>query len=93
MYRILVATDGSEHSRRAVDYAARRQRRAVTGKPAATILGQAAKLGVDEIIIGSRGLGRLGAALLGSVAYKIVHDAKVAVSSCVDRRTATTVTR
>ena len=135
MYRMLVAIDGSEHSRRAVDYAARRakgvpckvdllhvekpvmawevgpvssadsalkvhqleskevldagarqfdqatevERHAVTGEPAATILEQAARLGVDEIIIGSRGLRPLGAALLGSVAYKVVHDAKVAV--------------
>jgi nucleotide-binding universal stress UspA family protein len=135
MYRILVATDGSEHSRRAVDYAARRakgapckiyllhvekpvmaweigpvssieavsavreaesrevldagagqfdqttqvERQAVTGDPAAAILEQATKLAVDEIVIGSRGLRPVGAALLGSVAYKVVHDAKVAV--------------
>jgi nucleotide-binding universal stress UspA family protein len=135
MYRILVAIDGSEHSRRAVGYAARRakgvpckidllhvekpvmawevgpvssieavsevreaesrevldagagqfdqttevERHAVRGEPAATILEQATKLAVDEIIIGSRGLRPFGAALLGSVAYKVVHDAKVAV--------------
>jgi nucleotide-binding universal stress UspA family protein len=135
MYRILVAVDGSEHSRRAVDYAARRakgvpcridllhvqkpvmawevgpvssieaasaereaestevldagvgcfdqttevQRHAVTGEPAAAILEQATKLAVDEIIIGSRGLRPIGAALLGSVAYKVLHDAKIAV--------------
>ncbi|HMA32147.1 MAG TPA: universal stress protein [Casimicrobiaceae bacterium] len=135
MYRILVATDGSEHSRRALGYAARRamsapckiyllhvekpvmawevgalssietvsdvredvsrevldagagqfdqktevERLAVTGEPAATILEQATKLGVDEIVIGSRGLRPLGAALIGSVAYKVLHDAKVAV--------------
>ena len=135
MYRILVATDGSEHSRRAVDYAARRaqgvpckihllhveqpvmawevgpvssietvsavraadsnqvldagaarfdrttdvERHAVVGEPAATILEQAAKLAVDEIIVGSRGLRPVGAALLGSVAYKVLHDAKVPV--------------
>ena len=135
MYRILVAIDGSEHARRAVDYAARRakgvpckidllhvekpvmawevgpvssgeaasnvhqieskevlhagagqfdqttevEKHAVTGEPAATILEQATKLGVDEIIIGSRGLRLLGAALLGSVAYKVLHEAKVPV--------------
>lgn len=135
MYRFLVAIDGSEHSRRAVDYAARRakgvpckihllhvekpvmawevgpvssienvstvreveskevldagagqfdratevERHAVIGEPAATILEQATKLGVDEIIIGSRGLRPAGAALLGSVAYKVLHNAKVAV--------------
>lgn len=135
MYRILVATDGSEHSQRAVAYAARRaksapckiyllhverpvmawevgpvsaieavsagresesrevldagagqfdpatevERHAVTGEPAATILEQATKLAVDEIIIGSRGLRPIGAALIGSVAYKVLHHAKVAV--------------
>ena len=40
---------------------------------------QATKLGVDEIIIGSRGLRPFGAALLGSVPYKVVHDTKVPV--------------
>ena len=135
MYRILVATDGSEHSRRAVAYAARRakgvpckiyllhvqkpvmawevgpvssieavsgvreaesrevldagadqfdqttevERHAATGEPSAIILEQATKLAVDEIIIGSRGLRPVGAALLGSVAYKVLHHAKVAV--------------
>jgi nucleotide-binding universal stress UspA family protein len=135
MYRLLVAIDGSEHSRRAVAYAARRakgvpckidllhvetpvmawevgpvssieavlevrgaeskevldagvgqfdqatevERHTPTGEPAATILEQATELGVDEIIIGSRGLRPFGAALLGSVAYKVVHDAKVPV--------------
>ena len=135
MYKILVATDGSEHARRAVDYAARRtkgdpcriyllhvekpvmawevgpvssieaaaaereaeskdvldagaarfdratevERHAVTGEPAATILDQATKLAVNEIIIGSRGLRPAGAALLGSVAYKVLHEAKIPV--------------
>lgn len=135
MYRILVAVDGSEHSQRALAYAARRakdtpcridllhvekpvmaweigpvspiepvaaareeqsrkllaagaghfdqaievQKHAVRGEPAATILEQAKQLGADEIIIGSRGLRPLGAALLGSVAYQVLHDAQVAV--------------
>ena len=66
-------------ARASIDQTTEVERHAVTGEPAATILEQATKLGVDEIIIGSRGLRPLGAALLGSVAYKVVHDAKVAV--------------
>jgi nucleotide-binding universal stress UspA family protein len=135
MYNVLVAVDGSEHSRRAVSYAARRaqampcnvhllhvekdvmawevgpvssgddvaslreadsvkvledgasqfdasthvERHAVAGDPAKAILDQASELGVDEIILGSRGLRPWGAVVLGSVAYKVVHDAHVAV--------------
>ena len=135
MYRILVAIDGSEHSRRAARYAARRakethckidllhvekavmawevgpvsssevvedarqasaakmldnfahefggsievERHTVVGDPAHAILEEANKLGVDEIVIGSRGLRPLGAVMLGSVAYKVLHDARVAV--------------
>jgi nucleotide-binding universal stress UspA family protein len=135
MYTILVAVDGSEHSRHAVDYAARRakaepckidllhvekpvmawevgpvssiedaeigrevesktlldasaarfdrstevEKLAASGEPAHTILEHAGKLGVDEIVLGSRGLRPMGAALIGSVAYKVLHDAKVAV--------------
>ena len=135
MYTFLVAVDGSQHSRRAVQYAARRARasscriellhveapvmawevgavsstetvaisrdgesrvlldagvrefdhgvivakHAVEGDPAKVILEQAAKLKADEIVIGSRGLRPLGAALLGSVAYKVLHDASIPV--------------
>ncbi len=135
MYRILVAIDGSEHSQRAVAYAARRakdapckidllhvekpvmaweigpvspiepvaaareaesrslleagtgqfdpsievEKHTVRGEPAVTILELAHKLGADEIVIGSRGRSPLGAVLLGSVAYKVLHDARVAV--------------
>jgi len=135
MYKILVAVDGSEHSRRAVEYAARRakgvpckilllhvetpvmawevgpvssseavldgreaesrevlhasacqfdratevEKRVVRGEPATTILEQATRLAVDEVVIGSRGLRPFGAALLGSIAYKVVHEAKMPV--------------
>ena len=54
-------------------------RHTATGEPAAIILEQATRLGVDEIIIGSRGLRPFDAALLGSVAYKVLHEAKVPV--------------
>ena len=55
------------------------ERHAVRGEPAAAILEQATRLAADEIIIGSRGLRPFGAALLGSVAYKVLHEAKVPV--------------
>jgi nucleotide-binding universal stress UspA family protein len=135
MYTIIVATDGSGHARRAVQYAARRARgarcrihllhvekpvmaweigpvspiehvasaretesrkllaesaaqfdpetelekHALRGEPAATILQLAQQLGADEIIMGSHGRRPLGAALLGSVTYKVLHDARIAV--------------
>jgi len=55
------------------------EKHAVTGEPAAAIVEQAAKLAADEIVIGSRGLRPLDAALLGSVAYKVLHDARIPV--------------
>ena len=135
IYTIVVATDDSEHARRAVQYAARRakgarwrihllhvekpvmaweigqvspiehvasaretessnllaesaaqfdaetelEKHALRGEPAATILALARQLGADEIIIGSHGRTPLGAALLGSVTYKVLHDARIAV--------------
>jgi nucleotide-binding universal stress UspA family protein len=51
----------------------------VSGEAAATILEHADRRGVDEIVMGSRGMRPLGAAMLGSVAYKVLHEAKVAV--------------
>ena len=134
MYRVLVAIDGSDHSRRVAHYAARRahdatckvdllhvekpvmswevglvssieaisavhavgskkvlaagaaqfeqatevERHTLIGEPAAVILDEATKLAVDEIIIGSHGMRPFGA-MLGSVAYKVLHDAKVPV--------------
>jgi nucleotide-binding universal stress UspA family protein len=55
------------------------ERHTVTGEPAEAILYEATRLAVDEIIIGSRGLRPFGAALLGSVAYKVLHEAMVPV--------------
>ena len=135
MYSILVAVDGSECSRRAAVYAARRaagaacrvallhveksvmawevgplssgddverlreaesakvlgecaerfdpavplERHVVTGEPAEVILDLAERLHVDEIVVGSRGLGALSAVMLGSVATKVVKEARVPV--------------
>lgn len=61
------------------EHVAEVERHTVTGEPAAAIIEEATRLAVDEIVIGSRGLRPVGAALLGSVAYKVLHDAKVPV--------------
>lgn len=55
------------------------ERHTLTGEPAEAILDEAKRLPADEIIIGSRGLRPFGAALLGSVAYEVLHEAKVPV--------------
>jgi nucleotide-binding universal stress UspA family protein len=55
------------------------ERHTLTGEAAEAILNEATRLAVDEIIVGSRGLRPFGAAVLGSVAYKVLHEAKVPV--------------
>jgi nucleotide-binding universal stress UspA family protein len=50
------------------------------GEPAAKIVEEAARLGVDAIVIGSRGMGAVGSLVLGSVALKVVHEATVPVT-------------
>ena len=49
------------------------------GDPATTIVRFAAKLGCDEIVMGTRGHGGFARMLLGSVASKVLHDARVPV--------------
>lgn len=49
------------------------------GEPARTILGQAKTLGVDAIVLGSRGLGDLAGLVMGSVSHKVMHSAKCGV--------------
>jgi nucleotide-binding universal stress UspA family protein len=50
------------------------------GDPAATIVRRADELGCESIVMGTRGLGRLGSTLLGSVAQRVVHAANVPVT-------------
>jgi nucleotide-binding universal stress UspA family protein len=45
------------------------------GEPADTILESARARGADLIVVGSRGLGTVAGALLGSVSSKVVHHA------------------
>lgn len=45
------------------------------GPPARAIVAQAEKLGVDAIVMGSRGLSDLGGLVVGSVSHKVMHTA------------------
>jgi nucleotide-binding universal stress UspA family protein len=49
------------------------------GDPASSIVGYAHKEGFDQIVIGSRGLGKFKEMVLGSVSNKVLHHAKVSV--------------
>lgn len=53
------------------------------GDPAPRILETAERLGVDTIVLGSRGLGDLSGLVLGSVSHKVAHEAPV---SCITVR-------
>jgi nucleotide-binding universal stress UspA family protein len=49
------------------------------GSPADIILEEAKRLGVDAIVMGSRGLSNLKELLVGSVSHKVLHAAKCTV--------------
>lgn len=49
------------------------------GEPALAITDQAEKLGVEVIVMGSRGLGNWSGMALGSVSHKVSHSAKCGV--------------
>ena len=49
------------------------------GSPATAIIRAAASRAADEIVIGSRGVGRVGA-LIGSVAHDVIHRARCPVT-------------
>ena len=50
------------------------------GPPAAVILREAQRLKAGEIVMGTRGMGKLGGLLLGSVASKVVQLSEVPVT-------------
>jgi nucleotide-binding universal stress UspA family protein len=50
------------------------------GEPAATIASFAKKTGCSEIVLGTRGLGRVAGLVLGSIALKVIHLASVPVT-------------
>jgi len=51
----------------------------VTGMVAPEIVRAASEAGVDQIVMGTRGMGALGGVLLGSVAQRVVHMASMPV--------------
>jgi nucleotide-binding universal stress UspA family protein len=51
------------------------ERRIETGEPGLAVVAAAEELGVDVIVIGSRGRGAIKRALLGSVSTHVVHHA------------------
>ncbi len=63
------------------DAGARKVRRmALTGEPAEALLEEAKRVGADLIVMGTRGLGDLGALLLGSVSHKVIQLADCPVT-------------
>ena len=50
------------------------------GDPGETIARRATELGCESIVMGTHGRGRLGSALMGSVAQRVVHAASVPVT-------------
>lgn len=50
------------------------------GDPAHTLIEMAERHGCDAIIMGSRGIGGVRSALLGSVSHTVLHDSPVAVT-------------
>lgn len=52
------------------------QTKLLAGDPAHQIVVYADEIDADLIVVGSRGLGKIGSALLGSVSHKLLHEAK-----------------
>jgi len=55
------------------------------GEPADKIAHAAAVDGIGEIVMGSRGLSQLAGAVLGSVAYKVIHRTSLPITLVCDR--------
>jgi len=55
------------------------------GEPADEIVQAAEASGVGEIVIGSRGVSQLAGAVLGSVAYKVIHRTALPLTLVCDR--------
>ena len=72
--------DAAARARAALDAAGLPWRLHVTmGDPAENIIDRAGQLRVTGIVIGSRGVGNIEGLLFGSVAYKVIHLARVPI--------------
>jgi len=68
------ATGGlDEAAARVSDPAIKVTSEVLEGEPAEAIAARAASLDCESIVTGTRGLGRIGSMLMGSVAQKVVH--------------------
>ena len=52
------------------------QTKLLAGDPAHQIVAYADEIDADLIVVGSRGLGKIGSALLGSVSHKLLHESR-----------------
>ncbi|HEX7081552.1 MAG TPA: universal stress protein [Gammaproteobacteria bacterium] len=55
------------------------------GRPASVIVSEAERLGVDAIVIGSRGTSDIGSLIMGSVSHRVLHSAPCSVIVVADR--------
>ena len=59
------------------------------GDPAESIAAAGVELGADLIVVGTRGLGPVSAALLGSVSHGLIKQSRIPVTVCAHARTRT----
>ena len=86
---LLNAADEADESRQMLDSAGIAYRfHAELGDPVREIIALANKLACDEVVLGSRGMSAIDGLVVGSVAYKIVHESPVPVSVVPDPHTA-----
>jgi nucleotide-binding universal stress UspA family protein len=79
-YAAGAARDTATICKMLADAGVRHEVRWKAGDPAETIIAECTRLECDHIVMGSRGASPIAAALVGSVAYKVVRAAPVPVT-------------